>query len=208
VSLWSTGPYLQNNTVGRFNPSPSVEARMRVFQDSIEKILWPERREKDAIFAKESGPGVGVIDRTTVESVIWVPEGYVPGALRPLLGLGRRLFPYLFSEGSIEVGPIPAGYPIGLLANVDILGPDEQTAKERGDRKKRLLQILRRVKDDAKRGRDAFSNPETMEDFLSLSKCKDFVVNKGHYFGTSYQTEEPPLADEDKRALIAFLKMM
>src|SRR6185503_6337870 len=43
VSLWSTGPYLQNNTVGRFNPSPSVEARMGVFQDSIEKMLWPER---------------------------------------------------------------------------------------------------------------------------------------------------------------------
>ena len=30
VSLWSTAPYLQNNTVGRFNPSPSVDARMGV----------------------------------------------------------------------------------------------------------------------------------------------------------------------------------
>ena len=39
-----------------------------------------------------------------------------------------------------------------------------------------------------------------------MSKCPDFVVNKGHYFGTSLQAEEPGLSDGDKRALIAFLK--
>jgi hypothetical protein len=32
------------------------------------------------------------------------------------------------------------------------------------------------------------------------------VVNKGHYFGTDRQSEEPPLSDAEKRALIAFLK--
>jgi hypothetical protein len=41
---------------------------------------------------------------------------------------------------------------------------------------------------------------------LAVSKCKDLVVNKGHYFGTAYFTEEPGLNDSDKRALIAFLK--
>jgi hypothetical protein len=41
---------------------------------------------------------------------------------------------------------------------------------------------------------------------LSLSKCPDFVVNKGHYFGTSFLAEEPGLSDADKRALIALLK--
>ena len=41
---------------------------------------------------------------------------------------------------------------------------------------------------------------------LGVSKCKDFVVNKGHYFGTSYFAEEPGLSDADKRALIAYLK--
>ena len=56
VSAWSTAPFLQNNTVGRFDPSPSVEARMRVFQDSIEQMLWPERREKDQIFAQRQRP--------------------------------------------------------------------------------------------------------------------------------------------------------
>ena len=68
MSLWSTAPFLQNNSVGRFNPSPSVEARMRVFQDSIEKMLWPERRERDPIFGTDTSAGVGVIDRTTAKA--------------------------------------------------------------------------------------------------------------------------------------------
>ena len=29
VSMWSTAPFLQNNSVGRFEPSPAVDARMR-----------------------------------------------------------------------------------------------------------------------------------------------------------------------------------
>jgi hypothetical protein len=41
---------------------------------------------------------------------------------------------------------------------------------------------------------------------MALSKCPDLIVNRGHYFGTSYSTEEPPLSDDDKRALIEFLK--
>ena len=208
VSLWSTGPYLQNNALGRFNPSPSVDARMGVFQDSIEKLLWPERREKDRLFANDNTAGVGIIDRTTAESVIWVPQGYVPDNLRPFLGIGRRLFPFLFRNGAIEIGPIPQGYPVNLLANVDILGPNDQTAKQRSERKKTLVRVLKQAKNDLKNNRDAFSNPSTMEMLLSLSKCKDFVVNKGHYFGTNLQTEETPLGDDDKRALIGFLKTM
>ena len=36
-------------------------------------------------------------------------------------------------------------------------------------------------------------------DLLSVSKCPDFIVNKGHYFGSN-------LSDADKNALIEFLK--
>ena len=36
-------------------------------------------------------------------------------------------------------------------------------------------------------------------DLLSVSKCPDFIVNKGHYFGSN-------LSDADKEALIEFLK--
>ena len=42
---------------------------------------------------------------------------------------------------------------------------------------------------------------------LAVSKCKDFVVNKGHYFGTSVlRAKNRASSDDDKRALIAFLK--
>jgi hypothetical protein len=51
---------------------------MRSFQDSIEQMLWPERRPKDALFANESGPGVGIIDRITVDSYLDVAEGTFP----------------------------------------------------------------------------------------------------------------------------------
>jgi hypothetical protein len=49
-----------------------------------------------------------------------------------------------------------------------------------------------------------FSN--LVDRFLALSKCPDFIVNRGHYFGTSYFKQEPGLSDDDKRALIEFLK--
>jgi len=35
VSLWSTAPYLLNNSIGKFDPSPSVHARVGSFQDAI-----------------------------------------------------------------------------------------------------------------------------------------------------------------------------
>jgi hypothetical protein len=206
VSAWSTAPFLQNNTVGRFDPSPSVEARMRVFQDSIEKMLWPERREKDRIFANDNSAGVGVIDRTTSESYIWVPAGYVPDNFRKLLGLGQRLFPMLIRDGSVQIGPIPQGTPVNLLANVDLMGADLPDGPERRDHVKRLLTLLLQAKRDLKDGKNIFENPTIMDAMLSLSKCKDFVVNKGHYFGTNLQTEEPGLSDGDKRALIGFVK--
>ena len=37
------------------------------------------------------------------------------------------------------------------------------------------------------------------EQLFALSKCPDYIVNRGHYFGTQ-------LSDADKQALIAFLK--
>ena len=39
------------------------------------------------------------------------------------------------------------------------------------------------------------------EPLFRLSKCPDYVVNRGHYFGAA-------LPDTDKLALIAFLKTL
>ena len=46
-----------------------------------------------------------------------------------------------------------------------------------------------------------------VEQMLELSKCPDLIVNRGHYFGTDkFAGSEPGLSEEEKRALIAFLK--
>ena len=55
VSVWSTAPFLQNNTVGPFEWSPSVEARMRSFEQSIEQMLWPERARRMRCSAPRRG---------------------------------------------------------------------------------------------------------------------------------------------------------
>ena len=55
ISLWSTAPFLLNNTVGGpFEQDPSVDARMRVFQASIEQMLWPEKRERDPVLGDKN----------------------------------------------------------------------------------------------------------------------------------------------------------
>ena len=205
VSAWSTAPFLQNNSVGPFDPSPSVDARMRVFEASIEQMLWPERRPKDPIFANETGPGVGIIDRTTVDSTFWLPSGYVPDALRGLVGIGERLFPFLVRNGSVELGPIPKGTPVGVIANLDVLDLEDPPAQRR-EHLKKLADLLGLAKKELKQGHNVFANPEILSRMLSLSKCPDFVVNKGHYFGTDLLGEETPLSDTDKRALVALIK--
>lgn len=209
ISAWSTAPFLQNNAVGKFDPSPSVEARMRSFQDSIEKMLWPERREKDKLLGDKVP---GTIDRTTATSYLRVPGGYLPDFLKPLLSTGERYFPSIFGEGGVQIGPIPAGTPVDLLANLDILGEVTDPA-EKLKRQERVLNLFLKMKHDLsglpkgatdEDAKTAFAN--LVEPLLELSKCPDFVVNRGHYFGTSMFAEEPGLSDDDKRALIEYIK--
>ena len=79
----------------------------------------------------------------------------------------------------------------------------------------KLLALLLRAKGDlealpAERHRRAARSgfADLVEPLLEISKCPDFVVNRGHYFGTDYFAEERRLSDADKRALIAFLKTL
>src|SRR5262249_5063145 len=142
VSVWSTAPFLQNNTVGPFEWSPSVDSRMTSFSESIEQMLWPDRRPKDTLlFRNESGPGVGIIDRITKDSYLEVPESYIDPPLRPLVRVSRRIFPFIGGDGaSVRVGPFPKGMPIGLITNVDMLGEDlGPTARREHEKKVRDL---------------------------------------------------------------------
>jgi hypothetical protein len=209
VSVWSTAPFLQNNALGKFEWSPSVEARMASFQDSIEKLLWPERRLKDRVLGDKVP---GRIDRTETRSKIRIAAGYLPEDLRPLLGTLNRFAPWLVGEGGIEIGPIPAGTPVNLIANLDLM-PDGADLAGRAAHVRKLLPVLHDLLAALKKGGDNASDEELRLAFaplvprlLEMSKCPDFVVDRGHYFGTSAFREEPGLSDEDKRALIEFLK--
>jgi hypothetical protein len=52
--------------------------------------------------------------------------------------------------------------------------------------------------------RKIFANVK--EPLMKLNKCPDFVVNRGHYFGNAQIADEPALSDDDKIALIEFIK--
>jgi hypothetical protein len=215
IALWSSAPYLLNNSVGPFNQDPSVDGRMSAFNESIEEMLWPEKRKHDAVLG-EKVPGW--IDRTTARSYVYIPVSYLPDALQPL---GNS-----FAQGgSIPIGPIPAGTPVGLLANTKLRAEAGDNVTEHAANLAKLTAVMvanapaiataNQTSDDELRRRLA----GLRQPFMALSKCPDFVVNRGHYFGTAQFNEqdglsadekafgtEPVLNDADKRALIAFIK--
>jgi hypothetical protein len=202
ISLWSTAPFLLNNSVGKFDPSPSVEARMGVFQDSITKMLWPDKRDKDPVFGDKIP---GLIDRTTVTSWVRIPTGYLPDVIKASREVLNWLVP-VFDQKGIEIGPIPAGTPVDLLASLDPLPPVGASLRERVAHDKAVVKVVVQLLHDLKglpqgatdeQARQVFAN--LGEQLFALSKCPDYIVNRGHYFGTQ-------LSDADKQALIAFLK--
>ncbi len=201
ISVWSTGPYLLNNSVGRFDQSPSVEARMGVFQDSITKMLWPEKRDKDAMLPDKVP---GVIDRTTETSWLRIPTGYLPDVIKSSREVLNWLVP-VFDQKGLEIGPIPKDTPVDLLANFEPL-PPTTSLRERLAHDKAVVKVVVQLLHDLRalpqgasdeQARQVFAN--LGEQLFALSKCPDYVVNRGHYFGTE-------LSDADKQALIAFLK--
>jgi hypothetical protein len=209
VSLWSTAPFLLDNSVGKFEWQPSVDARMRSFQDSIEKMLWPEKREKDL---KLGDKIPGVIKRTTSRSYLWMPTGYLPGLLQPLLSPLSRYLPSIFSEDGVKVGPIPKDTPVDLLANLELVSEDPDLGV-RVAHDARLAQLVLKIKQDLVNVSGDMTDDQAQQNFadlveplFKLSKCPDYVVGRGHYFGTDYFKEEPGLSPSDKRALIEFLK--
>ncbi len=261
VSLWSTAPFLLNNSVGPdsvgahlygVGPAqgggydhdlidPSIEARQRVFQASIQQLLWPTTRNRDSML-----PAVirGKIDRTTQQSELRIPAGYIPQDLEPAVGFLGGLFPGLVqpapasrevygvdpkaaheAKKDIVLGPIPGGMPVSILANT-------QLRAESGKPWTILVHWVRVLKLAWLMNKDLRALPPNPTDeqlhrqfvnarapLMELSKCPDFVVNRGHLFGTAEFNgpahltaderswgQEAPLSDTDKNALIAFLK--
>jgi len=218
VSIWSTAPFLVNNRLGPFFSDPGVATRMKAFDESIRQLLWPETRPHDDGFD-------GFIIRTTERSSIEIPKRSVPVQLKSLIGDLSGPFAKLFdNDGTFKLGPIPKGFPINIAASYQPLVDIEPSGwiAHGLDVAKFKLKVVENLPsldlnaDDA--GLLAWG-AKVREPLLKLSKCPDFVVNRGHYFGTAKFNDtdgltvdekafgtETPLSDDDKKALIEFIK--
>ena len=112
------------------------------------------------------------------------------------LSQGRAI---LDGETEFRLGPIPKGTPVSAIMNIDpAASPFDLLGVGRG-----LLKAIDIIK------RDGLTDEQALEVFnkhagpalLKVSKCPDYVLDRGHYFGES-------LSDEEKEQLIAFLKTL
>ncbi|HVG73373.1 MAG TPA: hypothetical protein VM819_20840 [Vicinamibacterales bacterium] len=227
VGVWASAPFLLNNSLGRSNPdaaegweagvraetpSPTVANRLRAFDEAFEQLLWRERRPHDPVFAA-LGPdarGIGTIARTTARSYLRVPAGYWGAFEGAATSVARAWFPWLVGESGIELGPIPKGTPVNLLANIGLIS-DSSALRNRAAHGKEVLQLVKdlqaalaalpRGATDEQASR-AFAG--LIPQMLRLSTCPDFALNRGHYFGDGADGERR-LSDRDKEDLKAFV---
>jgi len=122
--------------------------------------------------------------RTQDDCSLHLRKEFVPRTLR---GLADR-------DGYIKVGMIPKGTPINLVANLE---PDFRNL----DLFLKIANKLIKIKTtDVSRDEAAAEFNQLIPGLLAANKCPDFIEDKGHYFGTD-------LSDNDKRALIEYLKI-
>jgi hypothetical protein len=182
ISVWATAPLLHNNMLGKFTGDPSVAGRLEAFNDAIQKLLWPEKRL-----------GTNSIWRTSRECNLQIQLAVIPEPLR------AGLKPFADSDGYFRIGPIPEGTPINLLGNIDPEADPANLVALCLKINKVLLEI--KVKNlDAQAAAELMKN-DLAADLLRVSKCPDFVEDRGHYYGSE-------LPDADKLALIEFLKTL
>lgn len=213
VSIWTSAPFFHNNGLGIYTGDPSVEGRMKAFNDAAEKLFWPGKRG-----------GLGSVWRTTETSFLVIPAdalenelGQLSPAVQKFLSLYHKLhhvyqkakskfaiLKRIFGFGgeggmdggkvkNIIIGPVPAGTPINLLFTYD---------------QERLLEMLPKLIEAYFKVHESSMTEEQAVKYLTdtivpllieSSPCPDFVEDRGHYFAEG-------LDDADKRALIEYMK--
>lgn len=122
--------------------------------------------------------------RTQSECALHLRKEFVP---KPLQAMADK-------SGYINIGPIPKDTPVNLIANLE---PDfGQLVVLQTKLGKALLKIHTQNLSSEQATDELI---KAVPELLAANKCPDFVEDKGHYFGTD-------LADNDKRALIEYLK--
>ncbi len=67
LALWATAPFLHNDRLGRYTGDPSVAGRLAAYEDAMDQLLNPWKRDL-----------LGSIQRTTQAIVLPTPLGNVP----------------------------------------------------------------------------------------------------------------------------------
>jgi hypothetical protein len=100
--------------------SPAVDARRKSFDNAIHQILWPEtRRPTNIKYQTASGKRLaGLIGTTGETSYLRIPKGFLPDFVQPFL----EPLPWsnVFTEDGLQLGSIPKGKPVGLIASLDL----------------------------------------------------------------------------------------
>ena len=196
IGIWTSAPFLHNNGLGVYTGDSSVAGRMIAFNDAAEKLLMLKPRA-----------GVDSIWRTTEESNLEVQLAALPEQLRLALKLQNQIKGIVGADSPLldgdilSLGPIPKGTPINLLGNLDLRIDDYNDIK-------RLIRLIVDIKkvlihiEDAGLNEEettAYMQEHLAERLLEESNCPDFVVDRGHSYGTE-------LPKDDRRALIEFMK--
>jgi hypothetical protein len=247
ISVWSTAPFLSNNSVGYDDYSdysaprssgpqsgnssssgsaehcpaasdddpylPCVANRVKVFDRSIRQMLNPQTRRMDKL---TQTPVPGYIYRTTAPSCLMIPAGYMPSWVQHLAGPLHWLAPWAIDQnGGIALGPLPKDFPVNALTNTKLLPDNDE--RDVVSHYWKLLKAAPTLMSAFKQmggtcSPEALTDPTAqataeaavrdtglIDTLVGLSKCPDYVVNHGHYFGAD-------LPAADKEALIAYLK--
>lgn len=138
-----------------------------------------------------------VLWRWSGRRYIRLAAGYLPLVAGLLITLAMALFSGGF--GDLEIGPIPAGTPVDLLASINPEADPETLTRALTTTISALAEIESRhlEGEDAQRVFREKVAPALME----VSRCPDFVMDRGHYFPWFDR-----MTDADKDALIELLK--
>lgn len=194
---------------------PCVANRLYAFDHSIRELLDPGERRSDPLTTE---PVPGYIYRTSAASCLIVPPGYVPDAVRPFTGLLHWLAPWAVTEaGGVAVGPFPKDFPINALVNTQLLPDNDQPDMmahlwKLAKTGPTVLSTVRKLGGQC--SAEALADPGVerhaeavvresglVDALVGVSKCRDYVVNRGHDFGAA-------LGPGEREALIAYLKRL
>jgi hypothetical protein len=139
--------------------------------------------------------------------VLWLPVsriwtrrlGYLQIGLSLLLG--GVIYFNAGNLGDLQLGPIPAGTPVNLLANFNSEADRATQIKSLHTTLAGLAEIDSRHLDGA--DAEGIMKKKIAPALMAVNKCPDFVMDRGHYFPWFDN-----MSDQEKNALIELLKTL